>query len=164
MPPAVALRRTREGVDRAAAAALEGLNRLRQTGKPSRSRSLWIAEGKGALAERLPVRLARAKREILVLGHPRAVRRIQGDLDDAAARGVRIVYLDPNGARTRRGGGGRARLGLPSPRTAGESVAGAVDRRAVFYGAWTGRSEEFAWSENPSFVQFALAFLGQLAP
>ncbi len=165
VPPAVALRRTREGVDRAAASALKGLHRLRKTGPPPRSRSLWIAEGYGAVAERLPARLGQAKKEVLVLGPPRTLRRVMPDLNRAASRGVRVVFLSPGtvGSGKRKAKGRAGAPTLASPGLVGEFVVGAVDRRAVFYGAWNGGSEEFVWSENPSFVQFALGILRQLS-
>jgi sugar-specific transcriptional regulator TrmB len=148
-PPAVALRRTRDRVDRAAAAALGELNHLRQSGQPPRSKSLWVAEGRGAMAQRLPARLAGAKKEIQVLAHPRLAQRIKDDLEAAAARGVHVIFIN---------GGGRGR------RLAGELVLGALDRRAVFYGSRYGGEEEFAWSENPPFVQFVLRIFSRLGP
>ncbi len=165
VPPGVVLRRIRADVDSAAAAALKGLSRLRQAAPPSQRRLLWIAEGEGALAERLSAGLARARREILILGHPRVMRRFEADLGDAASRGVRVSYLAPagGGARARRTGGRRPGPGASSLGPAKEFVAGAVDGRAVFYGARDRLTEVFAWSEDPPFVRLAFSLLGGLS-
>ncbi len=165
VPPAVALRRTREGLDRSVAAALKQLTALRRNGNPRRSRSLWFAEGRGALAERLPARLARARKELVLFGDPRVLKRLQGEVDKVASRGVRVVCLDRSALnpRKRRTGGARSRSVLPPVRLDGEFVIGIVDRKAAFCGAWHARREELAWFENPPLVQFVLAVLAQLS-
>ncbi len=152
-PPVEALRRTRDGVDRAAGAALRALSELQRTRRPPPSRSLWFAEGHGVLVERLPPRLAHARKEILVFGYPPLVRRIRDDLEAAVERGVRVAVIDI-GTRGRRRG--------VAPGLGARMIVGTLDGRAVFYGSDDAGTEEFAWSENPSFVRFIEGIFGEL--
>ncbi len=156
-PPAVALRRTQDRVDRSAAVALRALNELQRTHRAPPSRSLWVAAGHGAVAHRLPARLASARREILVFGHPTLVERIRDDLEAAAARGVRVAVIRPGGRVP-----GRRRAGSPASEPAERMVVGIVDGGAVFFGSQDGGAEEFAWSESPVLVHFLMGVFAQL--